>query len=628
MGGLGIEKGHTVVATRSGKLQVLNLDAVARVPVRGRPALSEPNPTPAPAMGPAMVENVPKKVQPFWDEFLASIAYDPPRYYEAFPSTTTTRATAGLLWTNEVTNKPLPTVGSLSVVTDWQGVPLCVIESTHIEVVPFDSVSDHFAPVEGEGDKTLLYWREAHWRFFSRECGRIGRVPDLRMPVVWSIQDGLPAAMIERKEERSETRRAGVARADARSDRRDVRRLLYEGVKKIKATRATWASRCFERSARESRASSRSPTGDLATRYGPMPAWYREAPHLARTPSTFSSFHRGQAFKVLVTSERRRARVSGETKRRVGLISDTHGSASTGSVASCAAATLVHGGESGARTFWASSPRSLRSRPSAAIKHSPWARAVRETRRPVGEVAIYIVHDLGELDLDPRGRVPGRGVRASHRPSVVDAMECSTSPRGARAPAASSSRSPGELLVVEKSVARARVGARPWMKGDTLVRQTLVGGLVVLLLSSVVRHARRLARPGAQPAGRLTAAPVVTWWPTPPIRRADDGRRRSAPARSSESSAASRRVPRRRDRQGLMVRNKVDGLSLLLAKAMLTSSRTSCPISGRRPSRDRREVEDLRKAGLRPLASTAGNGHISTTLELGAVSAATTHAPA
>jgi uncharacterized protein YhfF len=95
-----------------------------------------------------------------------------------------TRATAGLLWTNERTNKPLPTVGALSVLTDWQGAPLCIIESTHIEIVPFDGVSDSFAAIEGEGDKTLRYWREAHWRFFSRECQRIGREPDLHMPVV------------------------------------------------------------------------------------------------------------------------------------------------------------------------------------------------------------------------------------------------------------------------------------------------------------------------------------------------------------------------------------------------------------------------------------------------------------
>jgi uncharacterized protein YhfF len=146
------------------------------------------------------VVNVPKSVQPFWNKFQTSVAYNAsPLFYEAFhfddnePSANALaalvlsgqkRATAGLLWTNERTHKPLPEVGSLSVVTDWQGAPLCIIESTHIEVVPFDSVSDSFAALEGEGDKTLRFWREAHWRFFSRECQRIGREPDLHMPVV------------------------------------------------------------------------------------------------------------------------------------------------------------------------------------------------------------------------------------------------------------------------------------------------------------------------------------------------------------------------------------------------------------------------------------------------------------
>lgn len=144
--------------------------------------------------------NVPESVQPFWAKFQASIAYDAsPLFYEAFHFDDNERtanalgalvlsgqkrATAGLLWTNELTNKPLPKIGDLSVVTDWRGHPLCVIQSTHIEIVPFDCVSDSFAATEGEGDKTLRFWREAHWRFFSRECQRIGREPTLHMPVV------------------------------------------------------------------------------------------------------------------------------------------------------------------------------------------------------------------------------------------------------------------------------------------------------------------------------------------------------------------------------------------------------------------------------------------------------------
>ena len=30
----------------------------------------------------------------------------------------------------------------------------------HVDIVPFDSVSDSFAATEGEGDKTLRYWRK------------------------------------------------------------------------------------------------------------------------------------------------------------------------------------------------------------------------------------------------------------------------------------------------------------------------------------------------------------------------------------------------------------------------------------------------------------------------------------
>ena len=65
------------------------------------------------------------------------------------------RATAGLLWTHELNQQAPSQVGALSVVTDWHGTPLCVIETTHIEIVLFDAVSDNFAATEGEGDQTL-----------------------------------------------------------------------------------------------------------------------------------------------------------------------------------------------------------------------------------------------------------------------------------------------------------------------------------------------------------------------------------------------------------------------------------------------------------------------------------------
>jgi len=41
-----------------------------------------------------------------------------------------------------------------------------------------------YAAVEGEGDGSLAFWRDGHWRFFTRECRRIGREPSADMPVV------------------------------------------------------------------------------------------------------------------------------------------------------------------------------------------------------------------------------------------------------------------------------------------------------------------------------------------------------------------------------------------------------------------------------------------------------------
>lgn len=93
-------------------------------------------------------------------------------------------ATASLGWVYEAQDEALPQVGELNIITNWEGDPLCIIETTGIAVRPFNEVEAAFAYDEGEGDRSLAYWREVHWRFFSRECAQIGRTPDLTMPVV------------------------------------------------------------------------------------------------------------------------------------------------------------------------------------------------------------------------------------------------------------------------------------------------------------------------------------------------------------------------------------------------------------------------------------------------------------
>ncbi|TFH31677.1 MAG: ASCH domain-containing protein, partial [Anaerolineales bacterium] len=47
-----------------------------------------------------------------------------------------------------------------------------------------DEVDEEQAYLEGEGDRSLAYWRDVHWNFFSRECAQIGREPSEHMPVL------------------------------------------------------------------------------------------------------------------------------------------------------------------------------------------------------------------------------------------------------------------------------------------------------------------------------------------------------------------------------------------------------------------------------------------------------------
>lgn len=137
---------------------------------------------------------------PFWQAFLAcEPALRASRFYESFYFADSEavanhlaelvlagvkRATAALVWGLEAEGKEPPRQGDLSIVTDWSGRPLCVIETIGTEVVPFENVNAEFAAAEGEGDKSLEYWRKEHWSFFSRECSQIGYEPTPQMPVL------------------------------------------------------------------------------------------------------------------------------------------------------------------------------------------------------------------------------------------------------------------------------------------------------------------------------------------------------------------------------------------------------------------------------------------------------------
>jgi uncharacterized protein YhfF len=80
------------------------------------------------------------------------------------------RATASLVEYNESHPEVAPAPDGYSVVTDYEGRPLCVIQTTEIRHLPFMHVDAEFAFDEGEDDRTLESWRAGHRRYFTKEA--------------------------------------------------------------------------------------------------------------------------------------------------------------------------------------------------------------------------------------------------------------------------------------------------------------------------------------------------------------------------------------------------------------------------------------------------------------------------
>lgn len=89
-------------------------------------------------------------------------------------------ATASLVEVNKLRPSEAPVVGGYSVVTDFDGDPVCVVQTVDIREVAFEDVDPGFAAQEGEGDLSLEYWRRVHEDYFVRETRELGLNFDAR----------------------------------------------------------------------------------------------------------------------------------------------------------------------------------------------------------------------------------------------------------------------------------------------------------------------------------------------------------------------------------------------------------------------------------------------------------------
>lgn len=94
------------------------------------------------------------------------------------------KATCSSLESFRIEGEELPREGNLSIITDWDGDPRCVIETTKITILPFKDMTFDICKREGE-DECLETWVEGHTRFFSKESKELGYEFHPDMPVVF-----------------------------------------------------------------------------------------------------------------------------------------------------------------------------------------------------------------------------------------------------------------------------------------------------------------------------------------------------------------------------------------------------------------------------------------------------------
>lgn len=67
-----------------------------------------------------------------------------------------------------------PKVGDISVILNSHDEAICIIKDTRVYSMPFYNITAEHAYKEGEGDKSLAYWRQVHKDFFLHEAAEYG----------------------------------------------------------------------------------------------------------------------------------------------------------------------------------------------------------------------------------------------------------------------------------------------------------------------------------------------------------------------------------------------------------------------------------------------------------------------
>ena len=83
-------------------------------------------------------------------------------------------ATASAYPLYEQEREELPKTGEYSVILNTKDEAVCIIRTSKVYVTPYRNVTAEQACQEGEGDRSLAYWRRVHKAFFRKELEEAG----------------------------------------------------------------------------------------------------------------------------------------------------------------------------------------------------------------------------------------------------------------------------------------------------------------------------------------------------------------------------------------------------------------------------------------------------------------------
>lgn len=93
-------------------------------------------------------------------------------------------ATAPSVAELQLAGDPIPQPGDYAIVIDGSGIAKAVIRTRAVEIRRFGDVDEEFARIEGEGDRTLSWWRSAHQSYYARVLAGTDHVVNDELEVV------------------------------------------------------------------------------------------------------------------------------------------------------------------------------------------------------------------------------------------------------------------------------------------------------------------------------------------------------------------------------------------------------------------------------------------------------------